>query len=106
MARVHDSDDTPPHARVQRFPPISASLTDDAISLVYGDRHADYGNPERNLTKIGMVWGALLGLDPIPPRTVAVMMVGMKAVRAAGRKNRDDLVDAVGYLLLADEASD
>jgi hypothetical protein len=81
-------------------------LADVAREMVFGDRHEDYGSPERNLTKIGMVWGALLGVDAIPPRTVAVMMAGMKCVRAAGRTNRDDLIDGVGYLLLADEASD
>lgn len=93
-------------ARVSKYPPVSAALTDDAIELVYGQRHDDYGNPERNLKKIGMVWGALLGIEALPPRTVAMMLVGMKTVRAVGRVNRDDLVDAVGYLLLADEASD
>jgi hypothetical protein len=85
---------------------LGDDLANEARRMVYGDRNRDYGSPERNLTKIGMVWGALLGIDPIPPRTVAVMMTGMKLVRAAGRTNRDDLIDGVGYLLLADEASD
>lgn len=79
-------------------------VADDARKLVYGDRHSDYGSPERNLTKIGLVWGAMLGVEPIPPRTVAVMMAGLKLVRASGRTNRDDLVDGIGYLLLADDA--
>lgn len=85
---------------------LPSGLADEAHRMVYGDRHHDYGSPERNLKKIGMVWGALLGVDPIPPRTVAVMMTGLKMVRASGRVNRDDLIDAVGYLLLADEAHD
>jgi hypothetical protein len=78
----------------------------DARALVYGDRQKDYGPPERNLQKIGVVWGALLDKEPLSPRLVAVMLAAMKTVRASGRDNRDDLIDGIGYLLLADESSD
>jgi len=79
-------------------------LLEIARSIVRGDRQKDYGNPEDNLTRIGIVWGALLMQDAIPPRTVALMLAGMKLVRASNRDNRDDFVDAVGYLVLADES--
>ena len=92
--------------RAHHWATLHGDVADDARELVYGDRHSDYGSPERNLTKIGLVWGAMLGVEPIPARTVAVMMAGLKLVRASGRVNRDDLVDGVGYLLLADEAED
>lgn len=85
--------------------PRPPDVLDTARKIVRGDREQDYGPPERNLTRIGVVWGALLDRDPIPPRTVAVMLAGMKVVRAAGRTNRDDLIDGAGYLLLADEAT-
>lgn len=100
--------DNPDAALLRAFEWASrhGDVADEARELVYGDRHDDYGSPERNLTKIGLVWGAMLGVEPIPPRTVAVMMAGLKLVRASGRTNRDDLVDGIGYLLLADEAED
>jgi hypothetical protein len=49
------------------------------------------------------VWGELLGTDPVPADMVALMLAGMKLVRATGRINRDDLVDACAYLMLADD---
>jgi hypothetical protein len=81
------------------------TIARDAEDIVSGTREQDYGNPERNLTRIGIVWGALLGIDPLPARQVAVMLTGMKLVRASGRENRDDLLDGIGYLILADEAT-
>jgi rhamnogalacturonyl hydrolase YesR len=34
---------------------------------------------------------------------VALMMAGLKLVRASRRVDRDDLVDAVAYVMLADD---
>lgn len=82
---------------------MSARLGADAARMAYSDRQQDYGDPTPNLSSIGAVWGEVLGCEPIPPDTVALMMCGMKLVRAAGRMNRDDLVDAVAYLMLADD---
>lgn len=79
-------------------------MLDTARNTVRGARNDEYGDPQRNLRRIGIVWGAMLGTDAIPPRTVAILLAGMKVVRAAGRENRDDLVDLAGYTLLADES--
>jgi len=84
--------------------PKPPDVLDAARRIVRGDREADYGPPEQNLTRIGIVWGALLDREQIPPRTVAVMLAGLKVVRASHRLNRDDLIDGIGYLLLADES--
>ena len=90
------------------FDPQQTETKTDVLEIarktVRGTRQNDYGNPERNLTRIGIVWGTLLDREPIPARDVAVMLAGMKVVRASGRTNRDDLIDGIGYLLLADEA--
>lgn len=82
---------------------MSAKLGADAARMAYADRQQDYGDPTPNLSTIGAVWGEILGTDPIAPDMVALMMCGMKLVRATGRMNRDDLVDAVAYLMLADD---
>ncbi len=72
--------------------------------MVREDRFDDYGDSDENLRHIGAVWGGILGQFRIPPDKVALMLAGMKLVRAANRKNRDDLIDAAGYLLLVDDA--
>jgi hypothetical protein len=81
------------------------TIARDAEDIVFGSREQDYGKPERNLTRIGIIWGTLLGIDPLPARQVAVMLTAMKLVRASGRENRDDLLDGIGYLILADEST-
>ncbi len=82
---------------------MSARLGADAALMAYRDRQADYGDAADNLAAIGSVWAELLGMDTIPADTVALMLAGMKLVRASGRINRDDLVDACAYLMLADD---
>jgi len=71
--------------------------------MAYRDRQADYGDAADNLAAIGAVWAELLGMDTIPADTVALMLAGMKLVRASVRINGDDLVDACAYLMLADD---
>jgi hypothetical protein len=50
----------------------------------------------------------MLGLSDIPPRTVALMMVGAKLSREMHSPGRDNLVDIAGYArtveLVDDEA--
>jgi hypothetical protein len=72
-----------------------------------GARSEHYGDPVKNHTDIGIVWGVLLDLPgPIPARTVAVMMAALKLVREGGpKRKRDNLVDACGYILIAERAS-
>lgn len=82
---------------------MTARLGADAARMAYHDRQDDYGDAAGNLAAIGAVWAELLGMDPIPGDTVALMLAGMKLVRASGRINRDDLVDACAYLMLADD---
>ncbi len=82
---------------------MSARLGADAALMAYRDRQADYGDAADNLAAIGAVWAELLGMDTIPADTVALMLAGMKLIRASGRINRDDLVDACAYLMLADD---
>ncbi len=82
---------------------MSAKLGGDAARMAYVDRQEDYGDPSANLSTCGTVWSEILGIEPIPPDMVALMMCSMKLIRAANRINRDDLVDAVAYLMLADD---
>lgn len=81
------------------------TILNDAAALIDGPRQDTYGDATENFRRIGAAWAAVLGLpEPIPARTVAWMMVSVKAVRdiAGTGDHRDNLVDAVGYLALAD----
>ncbi len=81
---------------------VSETVLDEARKIVDGCRKEAYGPPEDNFAKIGRVWGALLGLPDIPPRTVAMMMVGLKTVRDCHFPKRDNLVDISGYAYAAE----
>lgn len=83
---------------------IRRVVLEEAGDLIAGDRrqtHGDYGQEAR---RIGTLWGALLSLpEPIPPRTVATMMVALKLARLtspSGRPGPDSWIDAIGYSAL------
>lgn len=79
------------------------SVAAEAERLVHGKRAEQYGEPAENMVRIGRVWGALLDREPIAARTVALMMAALKLARETGPEpKRDNLVDACGYLLIAD----
>lgn len=77
---------------------------EEAGRLIAGDRRATHGDYGQEAARIGTLWGALLDLPaPIPPRTVAAMMVALKLARlttSTGRPGRDSWVDAIGYAAL------
>lgn len=87
--------------RLDPPPKHKATILDKARDIVDGARQSDYGTPENNFTKIGRVWGALLNLPDIPPRTVADMLIGLKVVRDTHFAKEDNLVDAAGYAYAA-----
>lgn len=76
----------------------------EADNIVHGERQTNYGDPVDVHTRIGMAWAAVLGLpEPIPPRTVAWMMVVLKIMRdTTGKPIRDNPVDVAGYAAIAD----
>lgn len=89
----------------EHLPPMRkpASLSDRALALIDGPRQDDYAPPARNMKNIGRVWAAMLDLpEPIPPEQVALMMAGLKLVRASYKPGEDSLVDMVGYAEIAE----
>ena len=102
MPRVEEFYDAADDAHAERWANAPRpDVLDRARAIVDGERHDEYGGPERNLKAIGEVWGALLDTEPIPPALVALMMGGLKLVRAARGESEDHLIDAAGYTLLA-----
>jgi hypothetical protein len=82
--------------------PRHRDILDEARDLVHGDRQRDYDHPSRNLTRIGTMWGVMLDREPIPPRTVALMMICLKLAREVKTSKPDNLTDICGYSLCAD----
>lgn len=70
---------------------------EEAQRLVHGDRGADYGHPIDDYTRTGRMWGAILGIPDIDPRTCCLMMAAVKISREANKHKRDNIVDLAGY---------
>ena len=80
---------------------IDQDLLADATRAVMGDRQDAYGDPEHNLGRIGQLWSAWLG-KTVSAHDVAVMMCLVKISRASNTHHRDNYVDGIGYLALAE----
>src|SRR6266705_7182672 len=76
----------------------SESITEEATRLVTGMRRKDYGHPIEDFSRTAKIWSAILGID-VTPNQVALCMVGVKISRQVNTPKRDNLVDAVGYIL-------
>lgn len=81
-------------------------VLDTARELISGERAKTYGDSTESHRRIGKIWGAILGTEPVPPATVALMMAGLKISRAAGDPTHEDsYVDMAGYAALGYEAA-
>ena len=80
---------------------IDHTIAEEAIELVTGNRQAQYGHPSRNFKDTADLWSVILGVT-VTPEQVALCMVQVKVAREIHNPKRDNLVDAVGYLLAYD----
>ena len=78
------------------IPSSPKSITDEAKTIVAGDRASDYGDANESFTRIAKLWSAYTGAT-ISPWDVAQMMILLKVSRAKTSRKRDTLVDIVGY---------
>lgn len=78
------------------IPSPSESITEEAKSIVAGDRASDYGDANESFSRIAKLWSAYTGTT-ISPWDVAQMMILLKVSRAKTSRKRDTLVDIVGY---------
>ena len=75
----------------------NTNILEEANDLIYGDRAAAYGSAEANFRRIATGWEIILGTT-ITPEQVGLCMAWLKMARQVGKPNRDNLVDAAGYL--------
>lgn len=81
-----------------------AEILGTATALITGDRAEAYGSAKTEFGRLGDLWGALLGTEPLPASTVAAMLVGLKLIRATANPGHvDSWVDAAGYAALGGE---
>jgi len=81
--------------------PIDETIATEAVSLVSGDRQKAYGHPSKNFEDIARLWSVILGIE-VTPGQVGLCMVQVKLAREVFVPKRDNLVDAVGYILAYD----
>jgi len=75
-----------------------------AEGLINGDRADIYGSAFDNFTRIGILWGVMLGTEPVAPEVVGLMLVQLKAARLVATPAHDDSwIDLAGYAALAGE---
>ncbi|CDZ89003.1 DUF6378 domain-containing protein [Rhodococcus ruber] len=84
----------------------SASILDEAASIVAGSRATEYGEgAENSLPRIAAYWSTYLGRE-LSARDAANMMVLLKMARESHKPKRDNHTDAIGYMLLAEQCED
>jgi hypothetical protein len=71
----------------------------EAATHVYGERQASYGHPASDFERTGRMWGAILGIDDVPPHLVALCMAALKISREVNAHKRDNMVDLIGYAI-------
>jgi len=80
---------------------MDQTILDEAWELVNGDRQSDYGKAKTNMSRTAKIWSGILDID-VTPEQVALCMAGVKLARTQQAYKRDNVVDAVGYLLVYD----
>lgn len=77
-------------------------MAEEANEIIQGDRNDSYGDPRINLGRIALFWSAYVGVN-ITASDVAKMMTLVKISRTKHTYVRDNYLDGVAYLLLAEE---
>ena len=88
---------------MSRRAPIDTTLLAEAAELVSNDRQKSYGHPYDNFQETAALWAVVLGI-PVTAEQVALCMVQVKVARELHHTKRDNIVDAIGYLLTYDAA--
>jgi len=81
--------------------PIDKTIAEEAVNIVTGARQQTYGHPSKNFQDTAQLWSVVLGIE-VTPQQVALCLVQLKLAREVFTPKRDNLVDAIGYLLAYD----
>lgn len=78
------------------------TMSEEAQSIVNGERQKDYGDINDSFLRIAGLWSAYVGVH-IDKYDVAKMMMLLKISRAKNGNHRDSYVDIVGYVECVDK---
>lgn len=68
------------------------------LKTILDQRQAEYGDAQKSFTDIGIIWGALLGIPPLPSYQVALLMDSLKTYRCFNNPgHKDSWLDKQGY---------
>ena len=77
-------------------------MQNEKLKKIREIKQEEYGPFNSNMTSIGMMWSALLGLkNPIPGWLVSLMYVAAKMIRSRKKYKEDSYLDAENYLYQA-----
>lgn len=91
----------------RKFPIMSPAVR-EAWKLTHGDRRAAYGTPADVFAGYAKIWSVLLrnklreGVE-LDAADATLIMTALKLARQAENHKADNVVDALGYLILHDE---
>lgn len=80
----------------------TTNIAEDAVEVKDGDRQAAYGDAVINHKRIARMWSDIIGA-PVTAKQVALCMIQVKISREINAPSRDNLVDLVGYALVAED---
>jgi len=80
----------------------NGTLLLEAFALVNGSRQEAYGDPSENLRNVAESWSGYLGKN-LSAADVCLLMAELKLKRQRFKHSRDNLLDACGYLAIADD---
>lgn len=74
-------------------------MPEQRLREILEERQMNHGDFYSNFLVIGKIWGALLGIEPIEPYKVGLMMDAFKTVRAfRNPEHEDNWLDKFGYI--------
>lgn len=78
------------------------TILQEAQSLVYGARNADYGHPADDFAAVAKAFNAYIEkkyniVGPLEATDVPIFQMIVKIMREANKPKRDNLVDIAGY---------
>jgi hypothetical protein len=77
---------------------MKKGIIQEADEIINGARRDDYGGAEESFTKIWIGWDIINQSDIPGPEKVALCMDWLKTCRYLNGRQRDSLVDKIGYV--------
>lgn len=78
------------------------SILDEAAAIVNGDRQQQYGHPSVHFARVAAGWETIFADGVFDEERVALAMVWFKMCRQLQASKKDNIIDAIGYLLTVD----